>query len=100
MKDFWRYSKGFKEVTKSPEGVISSIDSICAINSFCKSEEEVHKTGLLISAAPEMLSALENSLQMLEQTLAHRNSAGLKIGNVFLEVTITQVKDAIKKATE
>lgn len=63
-----------------------------------QSKTEIEANAKLVSAAPEMYSALESSLQMLEQTLTYRNANGLKMGNVFLESTISQVKDAMSKA--
>jgi hypothetical protein len=62
------------------------------------SSETNRPTAKLISAAPDMYAALESSLQMLKQTLTYRNANGLKMGNVFLEATISQVKDAMSKA--
>jgi hypothetical protein len=62
-----------------------------------QSKTEIEANAKLISSAPEMFCALESSLQMLEQTLAHRNANGVRMGNVFLEATIQQVKDVISK---
>lgn len=54
----------------------------------------------LICTAPEMLQALKDSLQMLEQTLSYRKENKLFVGNIFLESTIDTVKEVIEKATK
>ena len=46
----------------------------------------------------ELLKALKDSLQMLEQTLYYRNANKITGGNVFLETTIDESKKAIKNA--
>ena len=63
------------------------------------SKEEGIANVKLIAAAPDMLEALQDSLQMLEQTLSYRENNDLKAGNIFLESTIEKVKSVIKKAT-
>lgn len=50
------------------------------------------------TAAPDLLKALEDSLQIMEQTLVYRNANGLSVGNVFLTSAISQAKAAIEKA--
>jgi hypothetical protein len=62
------------------------------------SDEEAKANEKLFLNAPKMYSALESSLQMLEQTLAYRNANGIRFGNVFLECTIDQVKEALSNA--
>lgn len=59
---------------------------------------EANANAVLVKSAPKMYSALESSLQMLEQTLAYRNANGIRFGNVFLECTIDQVKEALDAA--
>jgi hypothetical protein len=60
MKNKWRYSEEYQEVTTSKVGLIEGSKSICAISTFDKTEDEIKSNGKLISAAPEMLEALQN----------------------------------------
>ena len=47
----------------------------------------------------EMMSALKDSLQMLEQTQTYRKENTLTGGNVFIDSTIEKVKSIIQKET-
>lgn len=79
--------------------IADGLSGICEMSDWMP-KEQMEANAKLIAAAPEMYSALESSLQMLEQTIKYRNANGIRMGNVFLEATISQVKEAIKKATE
>lgn len=86
----------YTNIVRSNQG--EGFETIWVCNIHGSSEENRH-TAKLISAAPDMYSALESSLQMLEQMLEYRKSNNLNFGNIFLEATITQVKEAMNKAT-
>lgn len=85
----------YTNIVRSNQGEGFETVFVCNLHG---SSEANRPTAKLISAAPDMYSALESSLQMLEQTLTYRNANDLKMGNVFLETTIQQVKDAMSKS--
>jgi hypothetical protein len=89
------FSDVYTNIVRSNQGEGFETVWVCDLHGSSASNRPTAK---LISAAPDMYSALESSLQMLEQFLNHRNENGLKMGNVFLEATISQVKDAMAKA--
>jgi hypothetical protein len=97
-KGDWHVSGDVYPVIESKSDRVETLPTIATINSTFRNKEEYTANAKLISAAPDMYSALESSLQMLEQTLVYRNANDLRMGNVFLEATITQVKDAMSKA--
>ena len=97
-KGEWFVSGDLYPVIESKSDRVETVPTIAIINSTFRGKDEYTANAKLISAAPDMYSALESSLQMLEQTLTYRNANDLKMGNVFLEATIQQVKDAMSKA--
>ena len=60
--------------------------------------EEIEANAKLIAAAPELLEALKDCLQMMKQDLTYRKSNDLQGGLIFLETTIGQAEQVIKNA--
>lgn len=62
------------------------------------SAEHALKIEAAINSHQLLLDALKDSLQILEQTKIHRIIANVTGGNIFLDATIEQVKQAIINA--
>ncbi|MDM1547416.1 hypothetical protein HX096_06020 [Empedobacter falsenii] len=67
-KEEWRLSTSYGfEVTTSKIGLLESSKSICIVSTHLKPTKESHANALLISKAPEMLQALQDSVDELRE---------------------------------
>jgi hypothetical protein len=93
-KGEWRFSKDWNEITISPKGIIVGSQTICKLESFGKTEEELKANGNLIAAAPELLAALNELLDLLSEKEPEMTKEW------YLKKYFNNAMSAINKATE
>jgi len=92
-KGEWRVSSDLTQVTTSKKGILEGSKKICHMATFCKNDDEVLSNAKLISAAPDLLEAIQYYFDVLEEVRG--KDFALKPDHV-----LSKMINAVKKATE